>query len=257
MGIIDTHCHLDQIENLDDVLQRATEANVEAIVAIAMNLESSKNILALKEKIQTPQICIGLGMHPAETNLDELDELKTLIYDNKDRLHAIGEIGLDYWYKWVRNDEAKKEEQRRAFRALLEVARDLDLPVVVHSRGAWQDAYDMVCDVGVKKCVFHWYDGSLSVLQNIMKDGYFVSTTPNLGYNANAQAAISQANIKQLLIETDSPVYFLNRKTDEGFKAEPKEVWRTLKAYANLKNINQQEALAIFNANARSFFNII
>lgn len=256
MKIIDTHCHLDQVEDIEGALQRAIDADVGAIVVISMNLESSRKVLDLKHNVKELPLYIGLGMHPSDTNLDDLEELKALIYDNKDQLHCIGEIGLDYWYKWIRHDETKKEEQRTAFRALLEVARDLDLPAVIHSRGAWTDAYDMVCEAGVKKAVFHWYDGSLKVLKNIMKDGYFISTTPNLSYNANTQSAVAAANWEQLLIETDSPVRFLNRKTEEEFVAEPKDVWRTLRAYCQLNNITENDALVQFNANAKKLFNI-
>lgn len=256
MKIIDTHCHLDKIEDMQGAIERAVEARVSAIVVIAMNLKSSRKILELKQQIENPVLYVGLGMHPSETNLDDVEELKALIYDNREQLHCIGEIGLDYWYKWVRHDEQKKQEQRTAFRALLDVARDLDLPAVIHSRGAWGDAYDMVCEAGVKKAVFHWYDGSLKVLKKIMKDGYFVSTTPNLGYNGNTQSAVAATNFEQLLIETDSPVRFFNRKTEEEFTAEPKDVWRTLKAYCKLNNITEEDALAQFNANAKTLFNI-
>ena len=256
MGIIDTHAHLDHIEDLDQSLKTAVKEDVEGIVAVSVSLESSKKTLEISKRINTPKIYPALGIHPSDIVKDDLGGLKKLITDYKEDLYAVGEIGLDYWYKDVRNDERKKEEQRYVFRTLLNVAYEFNLPAIIHSRGAWKDAYDIVCDVGIKKAVFHWYDGPFKVLDQIMKKGYFISTTPNLLYNENLRSLVERIDRKQLLLETDSPVYFLNRRTDEGFVAEPRDVWRTLRAYCSLMRVSEEVMVNVFNTNAKYFFNL-
>ena len=112
----------------------------------------------------------------------------------------------------------------------------------------------MTQELGVKKAVFHWYSGPLDVLKEILDAGYYVGTTPSLATSPQSKEAMSHAPLERILIETDCPVFF--QDDHGGFKSEPRDVFRTLKAYAQLKNIDEQKALAIFNQNAREFFDI-
>src|SRR3989338_5240425 len=114
MKTYDTHAHLDQLENLESALNNATAAGVKGIVAISMDYASCENLLKIKQSYKEPRIYIAMGMHPSQVNLDNLQKTGELIRNNRHQLHAIGEIGLDFWYKWVRKDEQKKEEQRTA-----------------------------------------------------------------------------------------------------------------------------------------------
>ncbi len=256
MKIIDTHAHLDQLPNLDQALKNAASAGVEAIMAMSMDLASCKKSLLIKQTTSQPKIYLAMGMHPSEVNLADLDALILLIKENRNQLNAIGEIGLDFWYKWVRKDEAKKDEQRQVFHRLLNLAKELDLPVVIHSRGAWRECFETAQGLGLTKVNFHWYSGPLDVLSDIMLAGYFVSTSPSVAFSPQSREAMSHAAIEQTLIETDCPVYFGNRDDGTGFEAEPKDVVRTLKAYCDLKKIEESVALNIFNQNAKKFFGI-
>ena len=252
--IYDTHAHLDQLEDLDQALQAADEAGVAGIVAISMDLASCRKNLEIKEKYKRPDIYLGLGMHPSEAKPSDLEEIIKLIYEHKDRIHVIGEIGLDFWYKWIKKDEAKKDEQRQVFKRLLEVAKDLRLPAVIHSRGAWKECLQTAVDVGVEKAEFHWYSGPLDVLGEILTRGYYVSTGPSVAYSPQSREAMRHAPIERTLIETDCPVFYRDPQTQEGFQAQPKDVWRALKAYCALKDLEEQKGLGILNENARTFF---
>lgn len=254
MTIIDTHAHLDQLPNLEQALKNAYAAGVEAIVAMSMDVASCQKNLDIKGTVTEPKIYVAMGMHPSEANLMDLDKIVQLIQTHAKELTAIGEIGLDFWYKWVKKDENKKEEQRQVFRRLLELAAKFNLPVVVHSRGVWRECLETVKAIGIKKANFHWYSGPIDVLNDIMACGYFVSASPSLAYSPQSREAMSHASVEQTLIETDCPVYYKEEGT--GFQAEPKDVIRTLKAYCELKKMDESETLNIFNRNARVFFGL-
>ncbi len=256
MKIIDTHAHLDHLEDLEEALILADQQGVESIIAVSEDYQSSKKNLEISIKYKKPNIVVGMGMHPSEIKLDELDKCKELIYSNQRNIRAIGEIGLDFWYKWVRKDEEKKLQQKEAFRFFLDIALDLNLPVVIHSRGAWSECFEIAKEKGIQKAVFHWYSGPIDILEKILAEGYYISATPSLQYGLEAQKAIKYAPIEKILIETDTPVYYRNRETKEGFKSQPKDVYKTLEFYCNLRSMDQHMAVEIFNSNAKKFFNI-
>lgn len=256
MHIIDTHAHLDQLDDLDGALENASRAGVVGVVAVSMDLDSCRRNLEIRRTRQHPLIYLGMGMHPSEADKEEAQGCLSLIHENRGVLTAIGEIGLDLWYKDVRKNEAKKEEQRRVFRLFLEAARDLSLPAVVHSRGAWRECLEMVKDAGVKKAVFHWYSGPEDVLDDLLAHGYYVSATPSLAYSPQSRAALGRAPVERTLIETDCPVYYKDPQTGEGFQAQPADVVRTLKIYAQLKGLEERDALERLNRNAKEFFGI-
>ena len=109
-------------------------------------------------------------------------------------------------------------------------------------------------EIGVKKAVFHWYSGPIDVLEDILNEGYFVSAAPSIAYSPEARRAMEIASVGQTLIETDSPVYY--KHCDDGLKAEPKDVFCTLKHYAMLKQRDAQELAEVLNKNATKLFNI-
>ncbi|OGX37078.1 MAG: hypothetical protein A3D87_05980 [Omnitrophica WOR_2 bacterium RIFCSPHIGHO2_02_FULL_50_17] len=256
MNIIDTHAHLDQLDHLDEDLHNAVQAGVVGVVAVSIGLDSCRRNLEIRRTRQHPLIYVGMGVHPSEADKEEAQECLSLIHENRDALTAIGEIGLDFWYKNVRKNEEKKQEQRRVFRLFLEAARDLSVPAVVHSRGAWQECFETVKDVGVKKAVFHWYSGPVDVLDDLLAEGYYVSASPSLAYSPQSRAAMERAPIERTLIETDCPVYYKDPQTGEGFQAQPRDVVRTLKIYAQLKGLEEKDALERLNRNAKEFFGI-
>ena len=253
---------MDHIEDLDLALENADREGVEGVVTMSIDVESCRKNLEIKKKYNKPKIYLAFGMHPSDADVKRLDECVELIRQYRDELTAVGEIGLDFWYKWARKDKEKKDEQRAVFRTLLELACELDLPAVIHTRGTWRESFETAKAIGIKRAEFHWYSGPLDVLKDILDSGYYVSTSPSLAYSPQSREAIAYAPIDRTMIETDSPVFYRtsdfreDKNSEDGFKSEPKDVFKTLKAYCDLKKIKEADAVEIFNQNAKEFFKL-
>jgi len=237
----------------------------------------------------TLRIHLALGLHPGNIKTNEIDPCFSFFREVLDvrghmdmrghtlnssselsvchritritRPVAIGETGLDFMYKWVRKEDALKNEQRMVFQRHLDLAKEFDLPIVIHCRGAWREALQMTIASGVKKAVFHWYSGPIDVLKDILDAGFLISVStalaPLVGEGSHAlpntalpnpalQKIVEYTPLDRILVETDTPV--------RGWT--PKDVWRTFKALCAIKGLDEEKALAVVNANARAFFNI-
>ncbi len=252
MKLIDTHAHLDGIQDVDGALKRASAAGVIGILAVGEDRAANQKNLSFQRSGSKPEIRVGLGIHPGRIVTEHLSEEYAFIETHISEAAAIGEIGLDFWYKGVRKDDEKKNEQRSVYRRLLELALRQDLPAVIHTRGAWREAFEIAKDMKIRRAVFHWYSGPLDVLKDILQEGYYISASPSVAYSPEARQALTVAPVEQTLIETDSPVYY--RHCDGGFQAEPKDVFRTLKYYATLKQHEETELASVLNHNARKMF---
>ncbi len=254
MRIIDTHAHLDHVENCDQALKEAAASGVTDVITVGVDLESNRKNLEIIKKSKDPKIHLALGIHPGNIIVEELEETRELIQDNLKDAIAIGETGLDYWYKWVRKDNDKKQEQRDNFEWHLKLAKEHDLPIIIHSRGAWRDCLDMVLEHDLNKVLFHWFSGPVDLLNEVLEKGYFISATPSLAYSPQAREAVLHAPLDRILIETDSPVFY--REEEGGFKATPKDVFRTLDIYVQQKGIERDKAAKQLSQNALDFFTV-
>lgn len=254
MSIIDTHAHLDHVPDVELALKRAFDEGVSDVIAVSTDLKAIQRNLAVANNNPPVRVHVAFGVHPGEIKVDELPATFEFIRANIKQAVAIGETGLDYWYKWVRKNDEEKKKQRDCFEKHLAFAGEFDLPIVIHSRGAWRDCLEMTKSAGVKRALFHWYSGPIDILEEILQEGYFVSCSPSVAYSAQSREAMTHAPMERTLIETDSPVFY--NHPDGGFQAEPKDVNKTLKAYSELKNVNQQEACERLTNNAKEFFKI-
>lgn len=254
MPIIDTHAHLEQLEDIEGSLRRAQEAGVTDIMAMSVDLASMQKTLDLAAKYKQPKIHPALGVHPGMVKPEEQPRALEFLKSHIQQAVAVGETGLDYWYKWVRKDEAERAKQKESFAVHLEVAHEHHLPIIIHSRGAWAHCLEMTRAAKVQRALFHWYSGPLDVLTSIIESGFYVSTSPSVASSPQSQEAMAQAPLNRILIETDSPVRY--KDGEEDYLAEPKDVVRTLKALARLKNLDEGAVLAQVNKNAKDFFGI-
>lgn len=252
LRLIDTHAHLDEIEDLDGQIAEAKENGLVAIISVGSDLASNQKVLEIAN-LHQGFVFPALGWHPWYIREVEIDAHLEFIRANMDKAVAVGEIGLDY-HKKVRA-AADKDLQKRVFGELLKIASACNKPALIHSRYAWRDAYDAVAQAGLEKAVFHWYTGTSGVLRDIIEHGYYISVTPAVEYHEEHRRAVREAPLKQLLLETDSPVTY-GRGSVHEFTASPADVRRSLKGAALLKGLSEEEIAAATTDNAVKLFEI-
>ena len=253
MKLIDTHCHLDEIENLDSVLEQAREEGVTGIIAVGMNYETNLKVLELAKKYNG-MVYPALGLHPQELpDMDDAEVDRTLsqIEEHIEKAVAIGEIGLDY-HKRIRA-EAPKERQQAVLRNVMLLAKKYEKPVSIHSRYAWKDALTIATEVGIKDAVFHWYTGPSSVLRDLLTQGYYISATPATEYHSEHRRAVREAPLDRLMLETDSPVSY---GREDRYAAAPKDVVRSLNAASEITGVDIESLTEWTTRNAIRFFRL-
>lgn len=252
MELIDTHAHLEEVKDLKGAIRRAVKAGVIAIIAVGSDYESNLWILNESKKYETRKLKIypALGLHPWGLDLSKVNETINLIEKNIDIIVALGEIGLDYWYKDARKNDEVKGLQKEVFWRVLNLARKNNKPVSIHSRGAWMDCVDMTVEAGVKKAVFHWFSGPLDVLKKLLDYGYYISATPAAAYSKEHRKVIENTPLENIVLETDTPVVYV------GEVSEPAHIVKALNAVAELKGEKVGVVAEKTTENARKIFNI-
>jgi TatD DNase family protein len=250
--LVDTHAHLDEIDDIDHVMSDARAAGLVAVIAVGIDIKSNAKTLELF-RLYPGFVYPALGWHPENVRETEIDANLEFIEANIEKAVAVGEVGLDY-HKRIRAS-ADKELQKRAFRELLKIARDHDKPALIHSRYAWRDAFDIVNEAGLGKAVFHWYTGTSSVLRDIISRGYYISVTPAVEYHEEHRRAVKEAPLDRLLLETDSPVVYARGREGE-FQSRPADAVRSLRGAAALRGMSEAEMAEITMENAGRLFGI-
>ena len=241
--MIDTHAHLNEIEDIHEAILRAKEVGLKGIVAVGMDLLSNQRTLDLASEFPE-MVHPAIGYHPWSINQETKEENLKFIEKNLANCIALGEVGIDYKTK------VKKPLQWEIFAKLLSIALRYNRPVIVHSRFSHKRSHQMVKDAEIKKAVFHWYSGPLEILTKIIDQGYYVSATPALAYSPPHQAAMRAAPLERILVETDSPVEY------QGRISEPAHLIITLKELSSLKGIPFEDVQFITYNNAKLFFGI-
>lgn len=258
MDLIDSHAHL-EFSQFDadraEVLERAKQAGVAAILAIGSGTGPSRLDAAIPFAEQHDWIYATVGIHPHEAKLatDEhfaqLDELA-----RHPRVIAWGEIGLDYFY-----DHSPREVQHAVFRRQLSQAREAKLPVVIHCRDAWPDCLAILREEWASSelgGILHCFTGTMEDAQQGLEMGFLVSFAGNATYPKaqNLRDVAREIPLDQLLIETDSP--FLAPQGFRGKRNEPAYVAEVARALANVRNLSTEELAAATAANFRRFFKL-
>ena len=252
-GLVDTHAHLDELEELGLAIERAKGAGVEAVLSMGQDLNS--NIKTFKLVSAYPAfIYPAIGLHPwslGNMNPQSLEENIAFIRDNLNSAIALGEVGLDYDKRVLKG--AGKEQQKEVLKRLLMLAVEFDKPVSFHSRYAWKDSLQIVNESGVRRLVFHWYTGFSSTLAGLIEGGYYISATPAAEYHDEHRRAIREAPVERLLVETDCPVHY---GREEKYRSESADLLRSLKAAAAIKGISPDELSRIVRENTTRLFGI-
>jgi len=251
LRLVDAHAHLEIVKDLEGAIRRAVDVGVVAVIAVGSDYDSSIFALETSRKEgHNIKIYPALGIHPWSLNQNRTESTLDFIESKVDEAVGIGEVGLDYWYREVRRDPEKKKLQQSVFNKFLNIAKQHDKPVIIHSRGAWIESVDMTVEAGVKKAVFHWFTGPHEALKKMLEHGYFVSATPAAEYSKEHRRVIEGTPLENLLLETDSPVSY------QELEAEPSHVTRSLSAVSKLKEISENRVADKTTENASKLFKL-
>jgi TatD DNase family protein len=257
-GLADSHCHLDQRQfdaDREAVLARAAASGVTLMVNPGVDLPSSAAAAALAEQHAGVYAAVGVHPHDAKTlDVAGLRNLKRLSHSHK--VVAIGEIGLDYY-----RDLSPRDVQRRAFRQQLELAAELDVPVVVHDRdahddtlailSAWRAALDTRhSTVGV----LHSFSGDVAIAEQALALGFFIGVSGPVTFK-NAQRlreVVKAVPLERLLVETDAP--YLTPHPYRGQRNEPAFVRCVVQAIADIRQLTLEQVSTLARANTAALF---
>ncbi|MDP4108664.1 MAG: TatD family hydrolase [Bacillota bacterium] len=251
--LFDTHAHLtDEAFDGDraDVLHRIRENGVSLLLNAGSSVRSSEDSVKLAEEYDF--IYASVGVHPEDCKdmtSNDLQKIAALAQNKK--AVAVGEIGLDYHY-----DFTPRDVQKRHFSEQLELARELDLPVIIHDREAHGDTLEIVKKIKVQRGVFHCYSGSLEMAKELLGLGYLLSFTGVITFKnaARSHEIVKWLPDDKIMIETDSP--YLSPEPLRGKRNDPGNVRLVAQKIAEIKGKTLQEIAALTMKNGREFFNI-
>ena len=247
--MIDTHAHIlnEYYENIDELIKELKEKNVLYVLNASSNYDEAIEILDLSKKYNNFILPV-IGIHPESVNeSNKLNDLEKLIIENK--IYAVGEIGLDYY--WVKDN---KEEQKELFIKQIKLAQKYNLPIVVHTRDAIQDTFDILKEYKVKG-IIHAYSGSVEMAHEFIKYGYKLGIGGVLTFkNSKLFEVIKEIDLENIVLETDSP--YLTPEPFRGKQNNPFNVYYVAKKIAEIKNITVEEVIEKTTQNAISFFDI-
>uniref|UniRef100_A0A1I7ZEI8 Deoxyribonuclease TATDN3 n=1 Tax=Steinernema glaseri TaxID=37863 RepID=A0A1I7ZEI8_9BILA len=258
--MIDCHCHLadPQFDNdIDDVILRAQNSGVRGAIVCAEFLDQFDRVLELSDKY--PSFAFpAFGIHPVQrgnvsANNEHYDGAEEAIIREKHRLAAVGEVGLDFTPRYIKNDE-DKAVQREIFAKQIAIARSLDLPLNVHSRSAGSPVIDFLIANGAEKVLLHAFSGNAKSAKKGIEAGFYFSIPPSFGLNKEEKKnLISAIPLEQLCLETDSPVLGPS-KTERN---EPMNIMHSAKLIAEVKNVSVDEVICKTTENALKLFPIL
>ena len=252
--LFDTHAHLDDRafdEDRAELLKALPQQGLALVMNPGCSLESSRNVV--KIAAENDYVYAAVGSHPDaadEVNEAVIEEYRTLCKLNP-KVKAIGEIGLDYHY-----EDIPREIQLKAFRMQMELARELDLPVIIHEREAHEDGMAVVREFPEVRGVFHCYSGSAEMARQLVNLGWYIGFTGVLTFK-NARKAVEVASsipLERIVLETDCPYMapepFRGKRNDSG------KLYRMADKLAEIRGLSVEEIHAITLENGKKLYRI-
>lgn len=258
MELFDTHAHYNDEkfdEDRDEIIKSIHASGVTKFITAGYSLESSKKAIEISKKYE--YIYTIIGVSPNDIPEDEQtikEQIKKLekLYKNNEKVVAIGEIGLDYYWN---KDNSKL--QKVAFREQINLANKLELPIVIHTREAVQDTLDILKKNNVnKKGIFHCCPLNRELVKEALKLGFYISFAGPITFknSKNANEIIEMVPEDRILIETDSP--YLSPEPNRGKRNDSRNVRYMAQKIADVKRIDIEEIAKITYENAKNIFNI-
>ena len=246
--VVDTHTHIcDSVFDADrsEVLDRAFEAGVGAVIALGENLADARRNVELAEK--HPMIRPGAGLYPTILDLHQAEQMHAFIRKKHSTLAAIGEVGLDFW---IVKEEAQRQLQKKNLKGFINLSKELDLPLNIHSRSAGRHAVALLLENSATRVQMHAFDGKASAAMPAVEAGFFFSVPPSVVRSRQKQKLIKHLPLSCLLVETDSPVL----GPEPQLRNEPANITVSIKAIAELKNISEARVMEVVAENTCSLY---
>ena len=251
--MIDSHCHLDHdplFNNINEILNRSKSVGLKKLLTICTSNKSFENI---KKILDLDEIIYGTyGIHPHETENNKVT--KNLIIENikkHPKIIGIGETGLDFYY-----NHSHKDEQIKSFKEHIEASIEVDLPIIVHSRSAEHQTFEILNEYKNQKpkVLMHCFTGSYEFFKKMEKLNSYFSASGIITFSnsSDLQKTFSKIPNNKLLVETDSP--FLAPSPMRGKKNEPSFIKYTIKRLAELKELDENEMISITSKNFENLF---
>ena len=251
MKLIDTHSHIyyDKYKNdLPQVIHNANNNNVSKIICVGVDIETSKKSIKIAEKYDMVYATAGYHPHESkETQINYLEQLKKILSHNK--VIAVGEMGLDYCYKI-----SDSKIQRKIFREQLELARELDMPAIIHNRESDDDLLNDIKSSKITKGVIHCFASNLEFANKLLDIGLHISFTGMITFVKELQDVVKQIPLDKIMVETDSP--YLAPIPHRGKRNEPYMVNFIAEEIAKIKGLTLEEVAKTTTKTARDFFGI-
>ncbi|MFW9874810.1 MAG: TatD family hydrolase [Candidatus Thorarchaeota archaeon] len=246
--LIDIHCHANLYLTLDQVIRESKSVGVEKIIAVGMSVVSIERILEISDRFE--EIYPALGIHPEEVRMNkdienQLDSVIKTIKENKDKICAIGEIGIDHHFV---KEKDLYPLQKKIFQQMLSTAQDLELPVNLHTKGAEKLVFDILPSFNIPNINIHWYSGPEEFLNLGIDRGYFFSITPALSYSPAVKKTVLSVDKEFLLLESDGPVKYSGK---DGTPAMIRDVLFTI---SRLKDIPTEDLENQIYENTKKIF---
>ena len=253
--MIDSHCHLDFDDfdgDHDRIIAEADKAGVHTVINIGINVPTSQTSIELAERFGS--VYATVGMHPSsarEFDNTTIDSLRKLA--SHPRVVAIGEIGLDYY-----RDRAPRPVQRKVFRAQLELAAELDLPVVIHTRESFEDSLSIVKDCAdrIPGGTFHCFPGDADEAFRVFDLGFVISVGGVITYKDSRMAKTSaEVPLDKILLETDAP--FLTPHPHRGKRNSPAYIPHICRKLAELRQVSEAEVDKVTDRTCQKLFRLV
>lgn len=251
--MIDVHCHLEYIKNPEKIILEAKEKGMKGIISSVADPKEAEKILNLREKY-LDFLFVSLGFHPeyvTKYKEKEIEKYIDFVEKNREKIVAIGEIGLDYF--WTK-DEKEREDSKILFKRFLDLAKKLNLPVVIHCREAYQDVLSILKEKDIQKVCLHCFSGSEGNLKEALSRGYFISFATNICYTKKHPRLAKIVPLEKMLLETDSP--WLDPDSPKTLTNRPWKIEKSAKVISEVKQISENEIIKITTKNAQEFFGL-
>jgi len=238
---IDVHCHLDSYKDaeISRIIKGCREEDVKIIVNNGVDIKTNRRILELSKKFL--EIKPALGLYPIESlkiSDSEIDKEIEFIRKNRDKIAAIGEVGIDL--KWSKDIKRQTE----IFKKFIVLSKELNKPIIVHSRNAEEECIKILEEFKAEKVVMHCFSGKMKLVERIVKNKWFLSIPANVNFSGQFQEIVKITPIENLLCETDSPYLHPLKERNNT----PKNVVYSYKKISEIKKMNIKDVKKeIFN----------